>query len=40
MHFANDQSKGYQKAYDLGKLEEHLKILKEEYNVGFIMVDE
>ena len=37
--FCQRGSKGYQ-TYDLQKLEEHLKILRDEYNVGFLLVDD
>ena len=37
--FCQRGSKGYQ-TYDLKKLEEHLKILRDEYNVGFLLVDD
>ena len=37
--FCQRGSKGY-KVYDLGKLEIHLKNLRDNYNVGFLMVDD
>ena len=37
--FCQRGSKGY-KVYDLGKLENHLKNLRDKYNVGFLAVDD